>query len=52
LLRTRETAAAFGVEPIIDDRWIELDYGDYDGVPLGEIDSEIWRKAGEGRSTA
>ena len=44
LLRTRETAAAFGVEPIIDDRWIELDYGEYDGVPLGAIDSEIWQR--------
>ncbi len=42
LLRTRETAAAFGVEPIIDDRWIELDYGEYDGRPLGEIRSETW----------
>ncbi len=42
LLRTRETAAAFGVEPIIDERWIELDYGEYDGRPLGEIRSETW----------
>ncbi len=43
LLRTRETAAAFGVEPIIDERWIELDYGEYDGRPLGEIRSETWK---------
>ncbi|MBU6330162.1 MAG: phosphoglycerate mutase family protein [Acidobacteria bacterium] len=43
LQRTRETAAAFGIEPIIDDRWIELDYGDYDGRPLGEIASETWQ---------
>ncbi|CAB4609520.1 unannotated protein [freshwater metagenome] len=42
LLRTRETAKAFGIEPIIDDRWIELDYGDYDGKPLGEIASQTW----------
>ena len=44
LLRTRETAAAFGIEPIIDERWIELDYGDYDGRPLGEIRSETWQQ--------
>ena len=43
LLRTRETAATFGIEPIIDERWIELDYGEYDGRPLGEIRSETWQ---------
>lgn len=42
LARTRETAAVFGVEPIVDERWIELDYGDHDGRPLGEIPSETW----------
>ena len=42
LLRTRETAQAFGVEPEIDERWIELDYGDFDGRPLGEISAETW----------
>jgi len=44
LRRTRETAEAFGVEPVIDERWIELDYGDYDGRPLGEIRSETWEQ--------
>ena len=44
LLRARETAAAFGVEPIIDDRWIEVDYGSYDGTPLGEIPADIWQE--------
>jgi broad specificity phosphatase PhoE len=42
LLRTRETAQAFGVEPVIDERWIELDYGEFDGRPLGEIPAETW----------
>lgn len=42
LLRARETAAAFGVEPIVDDRWIEVDYGEFDGRPLGEVSSETW----------
>lgn len=44
LARTRETAAAFGIEPVIDERWIELDYGEYDGRPLGEIRSETWQR--------
>ena len=39
LLRTRETAAAWGVAVEIDERWIELDYGELDGVPLGEVDA-------------
>ena len=43
LLRTCETAAAFGVEPIRDDRWIELDYGEYDGVPLASVAPEVWQ---------
>jgi broad specificity phosphatase PhoE len=42
LLRTRETAAAFGAEVEIDERWIELDYGEYDGVPLAEVPADVW----------
>ncbi len=44
LLRTRETAEAFGHEVEIDERWIELDYGEYDGMPLGEVPPEIWAR--------
>lgn len=42
LTRTRETAAAFGVEPVVDERLIELDYGDWDGRPLAEVSSAEW----------
>jgi len=42
LLRTRETAEAFGCDIELDERWIELDYGEYDGVPLAEVPPEIW----------
>jgi broad specificity phosphatase PhoE len=42
LRRARETASAFGIDPIIDERWIELDYGEYDGTPLGAVPSETW----------
>ncbi len=47
LARTRQTAAAIsdatGVPVEIDDRWIELDYGEFDGRPLGEIPGAVWR---------
>jgi broad specificity phosphatase PhoE len=44
LARTRETAAAFGRPVEIDERWIELDYGEFDGVPLRDVPAEIWRE--------
>jgi broad specificity phosphatase PhoE len=44
--RTRETAAAIaeatGLVVEVDERWIELDYGEFDGVPLGDIPREVW----------
>lgn len=42
LVRARETAAAFGVQVEIDERWIEVDYGEYDGTPLAEVPSTAW----------
>jgi broad specificity phosphatase PhoE len=42
LQRARETAEAFGADIEIDERWIELDYGDYDCRPLSEVPSEFW----------
>jgi broad specificity phosphatase PhoE len=44
LSRARQTAAAFGVPYEIDDRWIELDYGSLDGVPVNEVGPEIWAR--------
>ena len=44
LLRTRETAAAFSRDIEVDERWIELDYGEYDGVPHGEVPPEVWAR--------
>ena len=26
----------------IDERWIEMDYGELDGVPMNEVDPKIW----------
>jgi broad specificity phosphatase PhoE len=42
LQRCRQTAAAFGADVEIDERWIELDYGDWDEQPIGSIAAEDW----------
>jgi broad specificity phosphatase PhoE len=42
LRRTRETAEAFGRPVEIDERWIELDYGELDGTPLRDVPREVW----------
>ncbi len=44
LLRARQTAEAFGLPIQIDERWIELDYGELDGLVLGEIPTATWEK--------
>ena len=43
LRRTRETAAAFELPVAVDDRWIELDYGELDGLPLTAVGDEVWK---------
>lgn len=42
LFRARETAAAFGLPVSIDDRWIEIAYGRYEGTPVGDIPPATW----------
>jgi probable phosphoglycerate mutase len=46
LERARQTAALLGVGVAaeVDDRWVEVDYGDYEGRPLGEVPAEVWRE--------
>lgn len=44
LARTRQTAAAFGLAVTVDERWIELDYGEWDGLPTGEVVAEQWAR--------
>jgi broad specificity phosphatase PhoE len=44
LMRCRETAATFGVPVEIDERWIELDYGEWDQQPLTAIPAEVWAR--------
>jgi alpha-ribazole phosphatase len=43
LVRARETAARFGEDVTIDDRWVELAYGEYEGVPAGEVPPDVWQ---------
>ena len=46
LVRARDTADALGTGlPVeIDERWIEVDYGRYDGQKLTDIPSEVWKQ--------
>jgi len=42
LVRARETAAAFGCPVEVDERWIELDYGELDGHPVASVGADVW----------
>ncbi|MFN2608827.1 MAG: histidine phosphatase family protein [Acidimicrobiales bacterium] len=49
LRRARETAAALaggdpGLEVVVDDRWIEVDYGELDGRPVAEAWAPLWER--------
>ena len=47
LPRAMQTAAAsaelLGAEVTIDERWSELDYGEWEALPISEISAEAWR---------
>ncbi len=42
LRRAVQTSAAFGLPVEIDDRWMELAYGKYEGTPQADVPSEVW----------
>jgi broad specificity phosphatase PhoE len=44
LSRARDTAAAFGRAVEIDERWVEMDYGELDGKPAGSVPAELWSR--------
>ena len=48
LKRARQTADAtrhlLGIEMTIDERWAELDYGEWDGLPISEVRPDMWRQ--------
>ncbi len=43
LTRAQQTAEYFNRPIVTDDRWIELSYGEYEGVPAGEVPPEVWQ---------
>jgi len=49
LRRAQQTAhriaTHFSIDDVVtDDRWIEIDYGVYDGLPLGDVPREVWNR--------
>ena len=43
LLRATETAAAFNQKIDVEPRFIELDYGDFDGILQNEVPEDVWK---------
>ncbi len=44
LKRAMQTAVAFGRPVEVDDRWMELSYGEYEGTPHADVPSEVWSR--------
>lgn len=44
LSRARQTAEAFGLSVQIDERWTELDYGDFDGMLQADVPDDVWSR--------
>lgn len=44
LSRARDTAAATGRPVVVDDRWIELDYGRLEGQVVHDIRASLWER--------
>jgi broad specificity phosphatase PhoE len=44
LRRALQTAAAFGLPIEIDDRWLELAYGEFEGTPHTDVPAEVWQR--------
>ncbi len=45
-LRATQTAAHYGLEPTVDDRWIEVNFGIYEGLPIDDLPASVrtsWR---------
>lgn len=43
LQRARSTAEALGLPVTVDERWVELDYGEWDQRPVASVPEETWR---------
>jgi len=45
LARALDTAAAWGLDQVIevDERWVEVDYGEYEGRALADLGPDVWQ---------
>ena len=44
LARAVETASLLGLPTEIDERWTELDYGELEGMPFGDVPAATWQR--------
>ena len=44
LRRARQTAEVFGLRVAVDERWVELDYGELDRMPIKDVPAEVWQR--------
>jgi broad specificity phosphatase PhoE len=46
LRRALDTAAGLGAgcPLVVDDRWVELDYGEHEGQALGSVPADVWQR--------
>lgn len=44
LVRAHQTAGYFGEPIVIDERWMEMNYGDYEGHTLDTVPGDIWQR--------
>lgn len=44
LRRARQTAEAFGEPVVVDERWIEYDYGELDGCRPEDVPEDVWAR--------
>ncbi len=44
LVRAKETAEYFGKPVTLDERWLELSYGELEGTPASEVSGDVWRQ--------
>jgi broad specificity phosphatase PhoE len=44
LRRARETAEVLSSQVEVDERWIELDYGELDGLPVASVGVDVWER--------
>jgi broad specificity phosphatase PhoE len=44
LRRSQETAGLLGPPIVLDERWVEMDYGEYEGLALAEVPADVWAR--------